>query len=132
MPDQCSIHPSPLRYPGGKGQLANFVKLILLANNLLDCEYAEVYAGGAGIALSLLIEEYVSHIHINDYNPSIYSFWHSVLNSTDSLCKLISDTPVNMDQWRIQREIHRDATNQEELALGFSAFFLNRTNRSGI
>jgi DNA adenine methylase len=126
------LYPTPLRYPGGKGKLTNFVKLLLLENNLLDGHYAEPFAGGAGVALSLLLQEYVIHIHINDLNKSIYSFWYSVLHETDELCRLINDVPLTMEEWRLQRSIQRDPDQVSTLELGFSTFFLNRTNRSGI
>lgn len=126
------LYPTPLRYPGGKGKLTNFVKLLLFENNLVDGHYAEPFAGGAGVALSLLLQEYVVHIHINDLNKSIYSFWHSVLYETEELCKLINDIPLTMEEWRMQRSIQREPDQVSTLELGFSTFFLNRTNRSGI
>jgi DNA adenine methylase len=122
---------SPLRYPGGKGKLANFLKLLFLHNNLLGYAYVETYAGGASVALSLLYEEYASHIHINDLNRSIYAFWSTVLNDTDNLCRLIQDTEVTIEQWHRQKSVQQDAS-ANTLDLAFSTFFLNRTNRSGI
>jgi hypothetical protein len=50
-------YPSPLRYPGGKTKLANFLKLVMLDNDLVGAEYVEPYSGGAGVALSLLFED---------------------------------------------------------------------------
>ncbi|MBU0612306.1 DNA adenine methylase [Patescibacteria group bacterium] len=123
---------TPLRYPGGKSKLANFIKLIFKENNLIDGHYVEPYAGGAGIAFSLLFQEYVSHIHINDLNMSVYAFWHSVLNKPEDLCKLIHDTPVTLETWRQQKRIQQRKNESSLLELGFSTFFLNRTNRSGI
>jgi DNA adenine methylase len=123
--------PSPLRYPGGKGKIANFVKLLFTENAMSDFAYAEPYAGGASVALSLLFEEYASRIYINDLNRSVFAFWNAVLDDTDRLCARISSTSVTMAEWRRQRTIQRDA-NAEGLDLAFSTFFLNRTNRSGI
>jgi DNA adenine methylase len=123
---------SPLRYPGGKGKLTNFVKLLIEENNLYDGHYAEPYAGGAGIALNLLFQEYISQIHINDINPSIYSFWFSVLNHTEDLCRLINDTTVNISNWKKQKNIQKKKSEVSNIELGFSTFFLNRSNRSGI
>lgn len=125
---------SPLRYPGGKAKIADFIKQVVKDNDLLDGVYVEPYAGGAAVALSLLMDEYVSRIIINDKDRSIYAFWHSVLYDTDHLCQLIEETPVNMETWRIQREL-QSPENKETvnlLMLGFSTFFMNRTNRSGI
>ncbi|SIQ03813.1 DNA adenine methylase [Halanaerobium kushneri] len=122
---------SPLRYPGGKGKLSDYMKLIIRKNNLLDGTYVEPFAGGGGIALSLLCNEYVSDILINDLSNSIYAFWYSVLNHTDKLCELISETSITVDEWHKQKSI-QEQFNSSILELGFSTFFLNRTNRSGI
>ena len=128
---------SPLRYPGGKSRIANFIKLLMIKNDLVGGEYAEPYAGGAGVALFLVIEGYASRVHINDLDQSIYAFWHAVVKNTDALCKLIEETEVTIDEWKRQRAIQQELrkTNLSKeglLRLGFSTFFLNRTNRSGI
>lgn len=62
-------YPSPLRYPGGKGKIANYMKLVILKYDLVGAEYVEPFAGGASVALSLLFEEFVSRVYINDINP---------------------------------------------------------------
>jgi len=122
---------SPLRYPGGKARLAPFIQCLIEFNNLKDGLYIEPFAGGAGVALSLLINEHVSKVIINDIDLSIYAFWFSVLYHPDELCQLIWDTPVTMEVWHEQKEVQsrNDVTLLER---GFSTFFLNRTNRSGI
>src|SRR3989339_797786 len=86
---------SPLRYPGGKNKLAKFIEKICVENNI-NGHYVEPYAGGASVALFLLLKKKVSKITINDYDRSIYAFWFSLIQ------------------------------------LGFSTFFLNRVNMSGI
>lgn len=123
---------SPLRYPGGKGKVADYFKQIFKDNLLYDGTYVEPYAGGASVALSLLFNEYASKIIINDIDKSIFSFWYSILFDTDKLCKLIHDTPVTADNWKIQKSIQKNKNRFGSLKLGFSTFFLNRTNRSGI
>lgn len=123
---------SPLRYPGGKSKLTKYIKKMIETNNLLDGIYVEPYAGGAGVAICLLMQEYVSSICINDINKSIYAFWHAVLHQTDELCQLIHDTEVTVENWDIQKEVQKNTDNYSMLELGFSTFFLNRSNRSGI
>ena len=61
---------SPLRYPGGKAKVADFVQCLIKENALLDGTYVEPYVGGGSVALSLLFNEYVSDIHINDKDIS--------------------------------------------------------------
>ena len=123
---------TPLRYPGGKGKLTDFIKLVFEQNNLLDGHYVEPYAGGAGIAINLLMLEYASCVHLNDIDLSVYAFWHSVLNFPNELCKKIRDVKLDMPQWRKQKVIQSAPEKHDLLELGFSTFYLNRTNRSGI
>lgn len=123
---------SPLRYPGGKGKVADYFKQIFKDNLLYDGLYVEPYAGGASVALSLLFNEYASRIIINDIDKSIFAFWDSILNRTDELCKLIKDTPVNVKTWDEQKRIQKGKSKYGLLKVGFSTFYLNRTNRSGI
>lgn len=123
---------TPLRYPGGKGRLAYFMKDVLVKNRINDGTYVEPYAGGAGIALALLLEEYVWTVVINDIDIAIYSFWRCLLNKTEWLLKMISDTPVTVEEWHRQKNIFVNESDAPSDELGFSAFFLNRTNRSGI
>jgi DNA adenine methylase len=122
---------SPLRYPGGKGKLTGFIKLCMLENDLVGSEYVEPYAGGAAVALSLLYEDYASHVHINDLNRSVSTFWQAVLTHTDELCGRIADTAVTVDEWYRQRDIQGQA-NPAVPDLAFSTLYLNRTSRSGI
>lgn len=123
---------SPLRYPGGKTSMLDLAATVLRLNGLERGHYAEPYAGGCGLAFSLLYGGFVSDIHINDIDPSLWAFWHSVLNRTDELVALVENTPVAIEEWRRQRAVHRQMDALDPLKLGFSAFFLNRTNRSGI
>src|SRR3546814_13206529 len=122
---------TPLRYPGGKGRLTQVVADIMESNDLIGGHYAEPYAGGASVALSLLMLEYASHIHINDLNPSIHAFWDAVLNETDRLCAMIKNKRVTMAEWRRQHDVQNDP-DADSLDLAYSTFFLNRTTRSGI
>lgn len=125
-------HFTPLRYPGGKGKLAPYIKSVMKANGLQDGEYIEPYAGGAAVALELLFHEYVSRIHINDISKPIYSFWNSVLRHTEDLCRLVTDTPLTVEAWDLQKRVLANQDQHDEITLGFAMFFLNRTNRSGI
>lgn len=123
---------SPLRYPGGKAKVADFVRCLIEKNALLDGTYVEPYVGGGSVALSLLFNEYVKDIYINDKDIAIYAFWHSILHEPEALCKLIKDTPVTVETWFKLRDYQDKTDNVDLLHLGFSTFFLNRTNRSGI
>lgn len=125
------IHNSPLRYPGGKNKLSAFIANICIENNFAG-HYVEPYAGGAAIALFLLLEGFVNRITINDKDRSIFAFWSSILNHTEELCNLIEDTDITIEIWKKQKIIQNNKNDCNLLELGFSTFFLNRTNYSGI
>jgi DNA adenine methylase len=101
-------------------------------NRLERVRYVEPYAGGASLALSLLLEHKVEEIHLNDLDPAIYAFWHSVLTRPRDLTDFIERVPVTPDEWRNQKEIYARTMNVSSFALGCATFFLNRTNHSGI
>lgn len=123
---------SPLRYPGGKSCLLDVTSYLLRLNGLECGHYAEPFAGGAGLALSLLYGGHVAEIHINDLDPSIWAFWDCILNRTKEFVDKLDEAPVTVEEWLRQRDIYRERDLGNSLTLGFSAFFLNRTNRSGI
>lgn len=126
---------SPLRYPGGKGKLAALIKAILTENGLLDGIYVEPYAGGAGVACELLAKNYVRSIQINDVSPAIFAFWKAALWQADRFTDDIDAARLSIDEWDLQKatfERERRASHPDLYKLGFSTFYLNRTNRSGI
>jgi DNA adenine methylase len=127
-----SKHYSPLRYPGGKSCIFSFVSNIFYENQLIGGSYAEPYAGGAGLALRLLFEEYVSHIYINDFDKSIYSFWISILNRTEEFCKWINEVEISIENWYKYKAIQNNSLEADYFELAKSTFFLNRTNISGV
>jgi DNA adenine methylase len=123
---------SPLRYPGGKASLFKFLVDVVDLNDLRGCEYFEPYAGGAGAALRLLAAGAVSKIHLNDADRRISAFWQSVLDHTNSFVEKIESTQLTVDEWRKQKVISQSPARAKVLDLGFSTFYLNRCNRSGV
>ena len=123
---------SPLRYPGGKSKIAPLIRLIIEKTGSSDITYIEPFAGGAGVALSLLIEGVVDQVVINDYDKAIYSFWRALKETPQELIDLIEHTPLTIDEWKHQKDIYSTQNKRYSVELGFAAFYLNRTNRSGI
>lgn len=123
---------SPLRYPGGKRRLVDFIKSIIDQNDLKGGTYIEPFSGGAAIALALAIDGYMERVVINDYDRSVYAFWYSILHQTDLFINKIRNTPLSIEEWYTQRTIQQNKHNADLFELGFSTFFLNRTNRSGV
>lgn len=122
---------SPLRYPGGKSCVFPFISSLLYENDIVGCRYVEPYAGGAGLALRLLFEEFVESIVINDLNPLLYCFWNVCTQENERLLKWVSETPVTVNMWKRSKAILRNADDASEFELATAFFFLNRTNVSG-
>jgi DNA adenine methylase len=123
---------TPLRYPGGKARFAPLIAEVITKNKLAGGHYLEPYAGGAGVALSLLIDNFVNHIHINDADPAIAGFWRAATQKTAELMAMVATEPITMDAWHHWRGVMMGHEARTELERGFATLFMNRTNRSGI
>ena len=121
---------TPLRYPGGKSKLGNFLASVMRANRLVDAGYAEPYAGGAGAGLHLLFRGYATSLRLNDIDRGVTAFWKAVLDRNEAFAKAIERVPLTVAEWDRQKDTLRTARSGFDL--GFAFFYLNRTNRSGI
>jgi len=122
---------SPLRYPGGKSKIYEKVKNLIITNGYENRVYVEPFAGGFGIGINLICENIVPSVILNDFDPHIYHFWHSVLYDTENLLRLITDTQVTIEERERQKVIYNDA-DSDSLHDGFATLFLNRVNFSGV
>ena len=148
---------TPLRYPGGKSSLYPVISRLIKENSLQVSTYVEPFAGGAGLAIKLLLLGEVDSIVLNDLDPAIAAFWNAVTKQSDSLTAFIQSVDISLDEWATQHDMYKKLrekalseyqaagtgqnrasspldylTQEEQFALACSAFYLNRTNRSGI
>lgn len=122
---------SPLRYPGGKSKIYEKVKNLIIANEYGNRMYVEPFAGGFGIGIGLLCEGIVPSVILNDFDSHVYHFWYSVRNDTEKLLRLVSDTPITIEERERQKQNYNDV-HATPLADGFATLFLNRVNFSGV
>ena len=120
---------TPLRYPGSKNKIRGYLQHLVEVNGTKT--YIEPYVGGGSVAMWLLLDGVVDKVVINDFDRSVYAFWHSVFFNTDVLVDKIRRTSITIDEWHKQRRILNEGT-ENLVDLGFAMFFCNRTNRSGI
>ncbi|MBT9147159.1 MAG: hypothetical protein DDT32_00911 [Syntrophomonadaceae bacterium] len=125
---------NPLRYPGGKYFLVDYIDKVLEANRLYGCTFYEPYAGSAAVAIELLLSEKVENIVVVEKDPLIYAFWKSVVDHTAELCRRIEAIEVTLGTWYEMQKYKGIITPLEgsALDLGVAGLFLNRTNYSGI
>ena len=123
---------TPLRYPGGKTKYLKFFIEVVAKNCLEDVTFVEVFAGGAGSAISLLLKGHVKGLFLNDLDPAIYSFWRAVKECPDDLISRIDSARITIEEWKHQKEIYDRKGLEDWLSLAFATFYLNRANHSGI
>lgn len=123
---------SPLRYPGGKSKLTPLVETLMRSAGINNGVYVEPFVGGGGVALSLLINKKVRKIIINDYDIAIYSVWYAILNETNEFLQMIDNAILTVEEWKKQKDFYIKNKTAYSIELAFAAFYLNRTNHSGI
>ena len=125
---------NPLRYPGAKRSLVNYVDALLDANHLQNCTFFEPYAGSAAVGLELLQRGHINNLVLCEKDILLFSFWECVFRQTDALCNMIEVADITIDTWH-QQLPYREmvALDQADiLELAFAGLFFNRTNFSGI
>lgn len=123
---------SPLRYPGGKAALAGLFADIISDLGIQKPKYIEPYAGGAGAGIALLRQGIVDHLVINDIDPAVHAFWRAIIDHNERFVEMVRSVPLTIAEWTRQRQIYKAKNDSDIVNLGFSFFYLNRTNRSGV
>ena len=127
-----AINRSPLRYPGGKSSLFQYFCELINQNGLNGGKYYEPFAGGAGVALGLVSSNVASEAMLNDADYHIYCFWTSVLNDNEHFVERTHKAALSIKEWHCQKAIYEEPRKYSTFEVGFSTFYLNRCNRSGI
>lgn len=123
---------TPFRYPGGKTKLYNYVLQLIKANGMVGGTYIEPFAGGAGLAIKLLISGIVKDIVLNDIDYAIYCVWKVIIDHTDILSEFIRNISLDISKWQSYRAIYCNQKDYSLLDVGLATFYLNRTNISGV
>ncbi len=129
-----AVSSNPLRYPGAKRFLVDYIDALLSSNNLIGCTFFEPYAGSAAVGLELLRKNRIRNLVLCEKDVLLYAFWESVFRHTEALCNLIETTPITIKTWLALAKFREtNEVNEDNLVhLGFAGLFFNRTNFSGI
>lgn len=120
---------SPLRYPGGKSKLIDYLYTKLTVENLET--FVEVFAGGASLGLSLLDAGVIQHLVLNDKDPGVYALWKTILESPQELLsRLHGAAPTHQDLAAAKAVLDSDTAPMSDLAWSF--LLANRLSYSGI
>ncbi|MEI2358807.1 DNA adenine methylase [Mesobacillus zeae] len=122
---------SPLRYPGGKSRLANFIASKLQANS--SRTLVSPFAGGASVELSLLEAGVIEQLILNDLDFGVYSLFWTIQNAPYELEERIKTfTPSHNDFFIAQDLIKNDYAGCTIFEAAWSLLLVNRLAYSGI
>ena len=119
---------SPLRYPGSKRGLVDYIKETLEINSLKPSLYIEPFVGGGSVVINLLNKNLVDKVLLIDLDPWITSFWQTVFFDTQWLIDQVKTMQVSMENWRAYKKSKPITIRDQAL----TCFYLNRTSFSGI
>lgn len=125
---------SPLRYPGGKTRLIDFVY------HELDTSRTKTlyspFAGGASVELAMLDAGVVERVVLNDLDAHLMNFYRVCFYQTDALCRMIEQNPLTAE---LYEKAHRTVIQafdpydgQSSVEKAFDYLINNRCSFSGI
>lgn len=125
---------SPLRYPGGKSRLIDFMYHEVIQSNKKTL-YSP-FAGGASVELALLEANIVDHIVLNDLDKHLINFYNIAFYSTAQLINQIENNSLTIKLYeRAHRAVNsdfNDLANIPKEKLAFYYLINNRCSFSGI
>lgn len=134
MPKKLN-HISPLRFPGGKTKLYPIFTELCEKRKIEN--FYEVFAGGAGLGLKLLVNGKIKKLFLNDLDIGVWAFWFLLKHNPNFLIKKIKKTKITIKEWHTQKRKFQQQKDFWEHTpdinlLGWAFFFLNRTCFSGL
>ena len=82
--------------------------------------------------LDLSLMQQITHNALMDDTAAIETASDGLPNTFVTFVEMVRKVPLTIEEWTRQRDIYRTGDSSNPLELGFSFFYLNRTNRSGI
>lgn len=119
---------SPLRYAGGKSKMIDYLFGFLREEK--RGTFAEVFAGGASLGLSLLDAGVIDTLVLNDIDAGVNAFWETVLTDPEVLMDKISGpAPTHGDFWNAKTVLNNGGSIAE---MAWALLIVNRLSFSGI
>ncbi len=123
---------SPLRYPGSKRKLVNYLERVLTHNNLLPQIFIEPFVGGGNVFINFLKNHQNSVAIIADKDELVYSFWKTLFIEPSYLINFVKRVNITVKNFDRYRFIAANPTRFDRRELARACLFLNRTSFSGI
>lgn len=124
---------TPLRYPGGKTWLLEYVKKFISFHELRPRAIIEPYGGSASVSVGLLRSNMVQEAFVSEKDPLVVAFWKAVLYRNEEFIEKVTSLNITLDTWiSFRKFLVKESTRFDEMDLAVAFLFFNRTNFSGI
>lgn len=120
---------SPFRYPGGKTWLVPRIRKWLSSLPKRPCEFAEPFAGGAIVGLSVAFENLAERVTLVELDDQVAAVWTAILSGN------AENLAAKIRSFYVSRESVLSALNSPAntaLERAFVALLRNRVQRGGI
>lgn len=123
---------SPLRYPGGKSKLIDFIGAEIDPDQLKTV--ISPFTGGGSVELALLESGLTNHLILNDKDPDVYNFWHTILTTPDAFIEHIQQHPLSEALYQTAHDYMLGAKHlaHNQIEQAFLFLINNRCSFSGI
>lgn len=133
LPTQIKLNKriSPLRYPGGKSKLANYI--LSHMNMKKTDKLISPFIGGGSVEFALLEAGVFKELVINDYDFGIYSLFEMIKKSPEALTMEIKNRVPTIEDFKKSRAIIKaNYVNCSIFEAAWSLLLVNRLAYSGI
>lgn len=122
---------SPLRFPGGKSKIIDYLYAHVSMNKTHTLYSA--FSGGASFELALLESNTIERLVLNDKDYGIYSLWWSIIYAPFTLIERIkNETPSSKDYYKAQYHLANDGRGLTMSDAAWYTLIVNRLAFSGI
>lgn len=124
-------HRSPFRYPGGKTWLVPLIRRWLFSLPEPVKHFAEPFAGGAIVSLSVLFEGLADQITLLEKDPNVGSVWQVVVSGdAPELAKKIEE--FDLTEENVRRLLGEQRNLDDFIGRALLTIVKNRVQRGGI
>ncbi len=121
-------HPSPFRYPGGKGWLTPYVRQ-WLASLPKPLRFVEPFAGGANVGLTVAMEGLAGSVTLLELDQDIAAVWETILSErANTLTRRIRNFKLSKSS--VKKLL--TTTPRTQVGRAFATLVKNRVRRAGI
>lgn len=122
---------SPLRYPGGKSKICEYIYSKI--QDLNKDTFVEAFSGGGSVGLALLKSNVINNLILNDLDYGIYALFTLIKENPNVLIEKIKNyEPNHQDFFDYQKKIFDKYKDCSMLESAWSLLLVNRLAYSGI